>query len=548
MRKIKSAVCILLFLALQPFELASAQEFITETVTYGNEDVRLPGILVRPAAIEGRAPAVFALHGGGNSGLQRAMVWLAERLAQRGYVVLSGTYRVAPGRTHDLADAQLAIDYLSSLDYVDASRIGMTGQSRGAGNSYRVGAADPRVKAIMPIATNSTASVTGVEDRLAGDTRMLSEQRYMERIRGAGGYPEERAGMADPPETPPFPSIWDIDVPVLVLHGTLDVNAPAEGAIMLREEIKKRDVQHIHVNLIAGMGHFFDTPKGPMLDEIGALAADWFDTHLRGIDTGRDFEAPLTLPDAPSWPGSDAYSVAAISYPAGTAEVQGYLATPVRSNGRGVVYAPGGHSGAEASRLSFVVDSLASDGYTVLITRYRQEKADTTDEADIAGALAVLAGKAGIDGDRLAVVGHGRGGMAALRSAARNDAVKAVVALGAPANVTRLMRGLEAYSPASAGFMAARMAGPDRYRELSPQYLARDITVPVLLIHGTLDLTVAPEHMLWNAIALKTTGNTQVETYMPPWDIHHFDSTFAWLEPDAWASRIPDFLNSRIPD
>lgn len=545
------AAAVVVALAFSLFTKSSFAEEATELrfeeVTYGNETVRLPGILVRPERIDGKAPAILALHGGGNSGLQRAMVWLAERLARRGYVVLSGTYRPpGSGRQEDLADAMMGVSYLAELSYVDTDRIGMTGQSRGAGNSYRTGAADPRVKSIMPISTSSTATVTGVEDRVPRNTRVLSEQRYMEQIRGAGGFPHELD--SEESEDSPFPSIWEIRKPVLVLHGTWDLHAPAEGAAILKEQIRQRGVSNIRVNLIEGMGHFFDTPEGHMLDEIGSLAGDWFDETLRGIDTGRDFERPLVLPDEPAWPDSDVFSVRELTYKsADGANVPGYLIEPRQSNSRrGVVYAPDGHSGAIASRLAFVVSSLAKRGNTVLVTRFRGPVGAISDDQDIVGALDYLSSYRNIDDETLSVIGHGRGGMAALRSAASDQRIKAVVALGAPANLTRLLSGLDAYSPVSAKFQASRFTGPNTYQLLSPQYYARQIKVPVLLIHGTLDLMVAPEHMLWNGIALMTTGNTDVEFYMPPWEIHHFDSTFAWLKPEEWAHRIPDFLDARL--
>jgi len=535
----------ILFTIAAPAVAETRDGVIIEEVSYGAEGGKLPGILIRPEKISGKAPAILALHGGGNSGLQRAMVWLGERLAKRGYVVLSGTYRpVGSGRANDLADAVSGVDYLAALPYVDVSRMGMTGQSRGAGNTYRTGAADPRIKSLMPISTGSTAIVAGVADQISIDVRMLSEQRYMDEIRGNGGFPEELGQDATPPE--PFPSIWTINKPILLLHGTWDLHSAAEGAVLLKQEITKRGVTNIKVNLIEGMGHFFDTPQGDMLDEIGDIAGDWFDTTLRGMNTNRNFETPLAAPTTASWPTVEAYKISEVSYPAEGVAVPGYLVTPARPSGRGVVYAPDGHTGAEASRLAFVVNALASRGYTVLVTRYRGPLGAITDDADVAGALDYLTTLSGVDATKLSVVGHGRGGMAGLRLASKDARVKAVAALGAPANLTRLIAGLKAYSPAAAQFQASRFTGPDTYRALSPQYYANRIKVPALLVHGTLDLMVAPEHTLWNAVGLKTTGNTKVEIYMPPWDTHHFDSTFAWLKPEEWAGRIPDFLDKAM--
>ncbi len=547
LRLLLAAVCIASIAA--PAAAADSTEgLIVEQVTYGAGDVKLPGILVRPQTVSENTPAILALHGGGNSGLQRAMEWIAIRLARRGYVVLSGTYRPVSGRADDLADAMFGVDYLASLPYVDTSRIGMTGQSRGAGNSYRTAAADPRVKTILPISTGSTIQVAGAADQASVDVRMLSEQRYMDQIRGDGGFPHELPKDADP-DGPPFPSIWTINKPILVLHGTWDLHAPAEGAVLLKTEVARRGASNIKVNLIEGMGHFFDTPKGDMLDEIGDIAGDWFDQTLRGMRVDRDFESPLTLPDTASWPVSSNYTVAEINYPAQGASIPGYLFRPtVRASGRGVVYAPDGHTGAEASRLAFVVKALADRGDTVLVTRYRGPIGAISDDQDLVGALDYLSRMDGVDAARLAAVGHGRGGMAALRAAAQDPRIKAVAALGAPSNLTRLIQGLNAYSPTSGAFQASRFTGPETYRALSPLYYTGRVKVPVLLVHGTLDLMVAPEHMLWNAVGLKTTGNTEVEMYMPPWDVHHFDSTFAWLKPEDWVGRIPDFLDRTMPD
>jgi dipeptidyl aminopeptidase/acylaminoacyl peptidase len=525
-----------------PREAVTEPEIIVENVTYGTDAIPLPGILARPANLEGKAPAILAMHGGGNSGLQRAMKWLIEGLAKRGYVGLSGTYRppTHPQR-EDLADCKMALDYLVSLPYVDAEKIGMAGQSRGAGNSYRTAVHDTRIKSIAPISTSS-ARMPGIP---LPDRRELSEQRFMEGIRGTGGYPEELSGESTARSSRPPVNPLDVKVPVLAIQGTWDLHAPAEGAISVKAAAEKAGIDHIHVQLIPGMGHFFDTPKGVLTDEMIALVADWFDETLRGKKTGRDFRKPIELPDDPTFPPSEHYTVKEVSYQSEGHEVPAYLLEPRGAlSYRGVLYAPDGHTGAEATRLGFLIEALAESGNVVLVTRYRGEIGDVTDDADLAAGLDYLSSLPQVKKEGFVIVGHGRGGMTALRNAAKDERVKAVAALGAPANVTRLIKGLEAYSPAAAEFQASRLAGSEHYRALSPQYYARDIKVPVLLVHGTLDLMVAPEHMLWNAVALMTTGNTEVEIYMPPWDIHHFDSTFAYLRPEQWVGRITSWIET----
>ena len=506
---------------------------VVETVTYGSGSNALNGILARPAALQGRAPAILVMHGGENSGLQRAMQWLIERLAARGYVALSGTYR-ATGPADDLADCRAALDFLGSLAYVDAEKIGMTGQSRGAGNSFRTALADRRVRTISPIAGGGG----GIPGAPVRNELQLSESRFMRGIRTAGGYPEERPPTPDRRAVPPANPL-ELQIPVLVIQGTWDLFAPAEGAILLKEAARKAGLSHIKVNIIPGMGHFFDTPKGVLLDEIAALQADWFDETLQGRKTGRDFERPLDLPEPATFPASALYVVRELAYPSGGHQVRAYLVEPRdRRSGRVVVYAPGGHTGAEASRLGFLIKALGDAGHTVIVTSYRGRVADVTDEADISAALDYVSAQPGISAGPFTAIGHGRGGMAVLRAAAKDRRIGAVVSLSAPSNVTRLIKGLRAYSPAAADFQASRLAPPDRYTAISPAYFARQVKVPVLLVHGSLDLMVPPEHLLWNAMDLMATGNSQVEMFMAPWDTHFYDSTFAFSKPEQWVDRV----------
>src|SRR5687768_14305734 len=79
-------------------ELPTAEEEIfVKEVTYGRDGVLLRGILARPTSDAGiNRPAIFVLHGGPNSDVPQTMRWLAEALARRGFIALSGTYREDP--------------------------------------------------------------------------------------------------------------------------------------------------------------------------------------------------------------------------------------------------------------------------------------------------------------------------------------------------------------------------------------------------------------------------------------------------------------------
>jgi dienelactone hydrolase len=138
---------------------------------------RVPGILLKATAANGRRPVVISLHGtGGNKETQRALL---EDLARDGFVgvAIDGRYhgeRAKGGKavkSTEYVDAALRafrtgtehpfffdtvwdvmrlIDYLETRDDVDPRRIGVIGFSKGGIETYLAAAADPRIAVAVP--------------------------------------------------------------------------------------------------------------------------------------------------------------------------------------------------------------------------------------------------------------------------------------------------------------------------------------------------------------------------------------------------------------
>ena len=135
---------------------------------------RVPGLLVRPAG-NARLPVVIVLHGTG--GNKQGQLPFLRRLAARGFIAVaidgryhgertrqgSGsteyqdamlrTYRT--GKEHPFLydtvwDTMRLVDYLETLPFADATRIGLMGISKGGMETYLTAAADPRIKAAVP--------------------------------------------------------------------------------------------------------------------------------------------------------------------------------------------------------------------------------------------------------------------------------------------------------------------------------------------------------------------------------------------------------------
>jgi dienelactone hydrolase len=135
---------------------------------------RVPGILMKPANSQGHLPVVIALHGTGGS--KGNMLALCRKLAERGFITVAidgryhGERKSGKGETdYDDAivrafhgsgehpfyydtvwDVMRLVDYLSTRDDVDASRIGLIGISKGGIETYLAAAADPRIAVAVP--------------------------------------------------------------------------------------------------------------------------------------------------------------------------------------------------------------------------------------------------------------------------------------------------------------------------------------------------------------------------------------------------------------
>ncbi len=149
--------------------------FLYEHFTYASEQgQRVPGILLKKAA-SGRRPVVVVLSGTG--GTKEGQLPVLKTLAGLGFVAISidgryhgerqtstgatqyvaamlETYRTGKGRPflYDTVwDLMRLVDYLQTRPDVDATRLGMTGFSKGGMETYLAAAVDPRIAVAVPM-------------------------------------------------------------------------------------------------------------------------------------------------------------------------------------------------------------------------------------------------------------------------------------------------------------------------------------------------------------------------------------------------------------
>lgn len=127
---------------------------------------------------------------------------------------------------------------------------------------------------------------------------------------------------------------------------------------------------------------------------------------------------------------------------------------------------------------------------------------DALRSADVAGV---------IDRDRVAAIGHGYGGYAALMLATQTEVpLSCVISGSAPTDLPRYVGSLLSLASPAGTEHAARIGDPvedrDKLIATSPVYRAADIRVPVLLFHGRKDFRVPVEHAEALAAALDRLG------------------------------------------
>ena len=134
----------------------------TERITFKNGTVEMTGILFSPVnAASGRKyPAVVVVHPAGGIKEQTASLY-AYRLAQNGFIALAydasyqgesgGQPRLVEDPTARVEDVRSAVDYFTTLPFVDRERIAVLGICAGGGYAINATITDQRVKAVAGV-------------------------------------------------------------------------------------------------------------------------------------------------------------------------------------------------------------------------------------------------------------------------------------------------------------------------------------------------------------------------------------------------------------
>lgn len=201
-----------------------------------------------------------------------------------------------------------------------------------------------------------------------------------------------------------------------------------------------------------------------------------------------------------------------------------------------VVIHGGSWNSGDSTQLSWLNGYLAARGFAVAALNYRlvPNHLFPAQRDDVLAALAWLkenASRLGLEASRIALLGRSAGGQLALLAAysTRDPAIRAVISFYAPAD---LLWGWD--NPTnplvsdSCGLLRDYLGGTpsqvkERYEAASPIEFVNPRTPPTLLLHGTRDELVFPEHMRRLASRLEQAGVPHLQLELP-WGTHGCDA------------------------
>ena len=275
--------------ALNP-QIKEADLVPSEVVRYKSFDgLEIPSILYRPknASATSKVPALVFVHGGPGGQSRTGYSAMIQHLVNHGYAVLAANNRGSSGygktffhlddKRHgdvDLKDIVYGKNYLASLDWVDAERIGVIGGSYGG---YMVGAA----LAFEPEAFDVGVNIFGVMNWVR---TLTSIPPWWESFKEAL-YDE----MGDPAtdgerhrKISPLFHAKNIRVPLLVVQGANDPRVLQVESDEIVAAVRTNGVPVEYV-LFPDEGHGFTKRENKI--KASDAYVTFLDTHLKGATT-----------------------------------------------------------------------------------------------------------------------------------------------------------------------------------------------------------------------------------------------------------------------
>lgn len=177
-----------------------------QPVTFKNSNLKMAGNVYLPAGFNKskKYPAIVVVHPGGGVKEQTAGLY-AQKLAEFGFVALAfdashqgaseGQPRLLDNPMNRVGDIYSAVDYLITLPFVDANRIGGMGICAGGGATVKAAMTERRIKALATVSAVDVGAASrkgwdgkaSAADQIA-TLQAVAKQRTAEAIGNAPVY------------------------------------------------------------------------------------------------------------------------------------------------------------------------------------------------------------------------------------------------------------------------------------------------------------------------------------------------------------------------
>ena len=278
-----------LFLLLLAFSgaICCADDVIVETgVEYsraGDEPLLLN--LARPGSQQ-KAPAILCIHGGGfRAGKREGWDARCNKMAERGYVAATVTYRLAPQHQFPAAihDVKAAVRWLranAEKYHIDPERIGVVGDSAGGHLAQFLGVTGgvPGFEGTGGAADQSSrvtcvVNYYGPSDFTKSYGKSVDAAEVLPLFLG-GNLETARAAHV---RSSPLNWVTPNAAPTLCIHGTEDKYVAHEQAVWMIDRLKACGVE-AELLTLQGAGHGF---RGADAETAEKALFAFFDRHLK---------------------------------------------------------------------------------------------------------------------------------------------------------------------------------------------------------------------------------------------------------------------------
>ena len=273
--------------------LRAAELVIPETVTfdrgveYANPDNQhLQLNIARPKNADAKLPVILCIHGGGfRAGHRDSYNGLVLKLAQRGFVAVTASYRFAPKYQFPAAvyDVKAAVRWLranAARYQIDPQRIGVTGDSAGGHLAQFLGVTGGILRFEGDEGNpEQYSSVTCVVNRYGPSDFTKS---YGKSVDAAEVLPLFLGGNLETARqahilSSPLNWVTPSAAPTLILHGTEDKYVAYEQGVWMRDRLQASGVE-AELLTLEGAGHGF---KGADAEKAEQALIGFFEKRLK---------------------------------------------------------------------------------------------------------------------------------------------------------------------------------------------------------------------------------------------------------------------------